>query len=76
MNISLSPELEAVLNEFALQKGVSPEELALDALRERFVANNGSTKSLDAWEQAVFGIGTDCGVSLPHSALGSEGLHE
>lgn len=30
----------------------------------------------DEWELAVLGIAKDCGVSLPDSALGSEGLYE
>jgi hypothetical protein len=31
---------------------------------------------LDDWERLLFGIGTDCGVSLPDAALSSEGLYE
>ena len=30
----------------------------------------------DEWERNVLGLATDCGVSLPHSALSGEGLYE
>ena len=38
MVITLGPELEAALNEQARHQGVAVEVLALDALRERFLA--------------------------------------
>ncbi len=38
MVITLGHDLEAALNDQARKQGVSPELLALDALRERFLA--------------------------------------
>jgi len=38
MVITRPPELETALNELARRRGVAPEVLALDALRERLVA--------------------------------------
>jgi hypothetical protein len=37
MNITLTPELERALAEQADKRGTTPERLALDCLRERFV---------------------------------------
>ena len=36
MVITLGPDLEAILNDLARQQGVTPEALALKALRKRF----------------------------------------
>ena len=37
MVITLEPELEAALNQAALRRGVAPELLVVDALRQRFL---------------------------------------
>lgn len=76
MVITLGPELEAVLNNLARQQGVTPEILALGALRERFIAPSAPVRPMDEWEQRLLGAATDCGVSLPHEAVSSEGLYE
>jgi hypothetical protein len=76
MVITLGPELEAALNELARRQGVAPELLALNALRDRFLAPARSVEPQDEWEQRLLQAATDCGVSLPHSALSSEGLYE
>ena len=41
MVITLGPELEKTLNDLAQQEGVSPEVLALEALRERSLPRRG-----------------------------------
>jgi hypothetical protein len=76
MEITLSPELEAALNGLARQRGVAPETLALNMLRDRIIALTEAVKPRDEWERMVLGAGTNCGVSLPHNALSSEGLYE
>lgn len=76
MNIVLTPELAAVLNELAGRRGVSPQELALEALRSQFLRDGATLTPVDDWERIVLGVATDCGVSLPHSALSSEGIYE
>ena len=73
MQIALPSELEAALNESARRNGVSPQELALRALGERFLINSPPLPPTDEWERIVLGAATDCGVSLPHSVLSSEG---
>jgi len=76
MVITLTPELEAVLNELARRQGVAPEVLALSALRDRLIALTDAIETRDEWERLVLQAGTNCGVSLPHTALSSEGLYE
>lgn len=76
MVIRLSAELEAALNESARRQGVAPEVLADAVLRERFLSAGTPLTPRDEWERTVLGAATDCGVSLPHSAVSSEGLYE
>jgi hypothetical protein len=73
MTITLGPDLEAALNEHARRLGVAPETLALNALREKFAP---PLEPRDDWERLLLGAGSDCGVSLSHAALSSEGLYE
>jgi hypothetical protein len=74
MVITLSPELEPALNEAASRRGVAPEVLALDALRERFLGTIPQPR--DEWERRLLALAKDCGVSLPDSAVSSEGIYE
>lgn len=76
MVITLGPDLEAVLSDVARKQGVAPEELALSALRERFLANALRLEARDEWERGLLDAARDCGVSLPNSALSSEGLYD
>jgi hypothetical protein len=76
MVIKLPPQLEAALNEQARHRGVAPEVLALDALRDRFLPNLPAVGPQDEWEQRLFEAAIDCGVSVPDSALSSDGLYE
>jgi len=75
MVITLDPELEVALNELARRQGVAPEELAINALRERFLAF-AALQPRDEWERGLLGAARDCGVSLPDSALSSDGLYD
>ena len=76
MTITLTPQLEAVLSEQARRRGTDPEVLALDALRERFLPDSAVLEPRDEWERQLFGAAIDCGVSVPDSALSSDGLYE
>jgi hypothetical protein len=76
MVITLDPKLEAALNEAASQQGVAPEALALNALRERFLGVASALQPQDEWERGLLKAARDCGVSLPDSALSSEGLYD
>ena len=76
MVINLGPELTTALTEQARRRGVLPEELALTALRDRFLPSESPIKPQDDWERSLFGAAIDCGVSVPDSALSSDGLYE
>jgi hypothetical protein len=76
MVITLDPELEAALNVVARRERVAPEVLALNALRERFLTRASPIQPRDEWERRLLGAASDCGVSLSHEAVSSEGLYE
>ncbi len=76
MVISLPSQLESALSEQARQRGVAPEVLALEALRERFLPELPPIEPQDEWERRLFEAAIDCGVSVPDSALSSDGLYE
>jgi len=76
MVITLGQELEAALNAQACKQGVAPEVLVVNALRERFLGPIALLQPQDEWERGLLEAARDCGVSLPDSALSSEGLYE
>lgn len=73
MSITLDPELEARLIELAEKQCTTPETLALDALRQRFLR---LSEPQDEWERRLRALATDCGVVLPLEAMTSEGLYD
>jgi hypothetical protein len=75
MVVTIGPELEAALKDQARRKGVGPEELALNILREHFLVA-ASLQPRDEWERGLLEAARDWGVSLPNSALSSEGLYD
>jgi hypothetical protein len=75
MVITLDPQLEAALTEVARGQGIAPEVLALNALRERFLAA-AALQPRDEWERGLLAAARDCGVSLPDWAVSSEGLYD
>jgi hypothetical protein len=75
MVITLEPDLEAALSEQARKRGVAPEALALQALRERFLGPVVAPPR-DEWERRLRSAATDCGVSLSNEAVSSEGLYD
>lgn len=72
MTITLPPPLESALSARAAQRGLPAEELVLEILRERLAPPTPG----DEWEQRLSGAARDCGVSVPDSALSSDGLYE
>ena len=75
MVVTIGPELEAALNEHARRQGIGPEVLALNILREH-VPIGAPLQPRDEWERGLLAAARDWGVSLPDSALSSEGLYE
>ncbi|GEM_PF-974754 len=69
MTITLSPEVQAVLERESRQRGITPESLVVAALCEKFALSPTALRAEDDWEKLILGVGTDCGVSLSHEAL-------
>jgi hypothetical protein len=76
MVITLDRDLENALNERAQQQGVSPETLAIGALRAQFLSQTPSPEAGDDWVRRLRRIATDCGVALSDEAVSSEGIYE
>ncbi|CAN5293379.1 hypothetical protein BH11PLA2_BH11PLA2_51360 [soil metagenome] len=77
MVITLGQDLQTALGDAARRQGVAPEELAITALRERFVKVPPKLpEPRDEWERGLLAVATDCGVSPPDEALSSEGLYD
>ena len=76
MVITLGPELEAALNEAARRQGAAPDALALDVLRERFLATAAVLEPRDEWERGLLEAARPWEVSLADTALSSEGLYD
>jgi predicted transcriptional regulator len=75
MVITLDPELEAAISELAGRQGVAAEVLAVNALRERFLAA-ACLQPRDEWERGLLAAARECGVSLSDASLSSEGLYD
>jgi hypothetical protein len=76
MVLNLTPDVENALKEQARQRGIAPEDLALQTLQERFQPRPLPFEPRDEWERRLLAIAIPCGVSLPDSALSSDGLYE
>lgn len=75
MVVTLGPELEAALKEQAQQQGIDPETLAVKILRKRLLAT-ATLEPRDEWERGLLEAAKPWGVSLPDSALSSEGIYD
>jgi hypothetical protein len=75
MVITLSPDLETAIHEYALQRGGNAEEIAVDVLKEHFLTPNLPIAPRDEWERRLLALATPCGVSLSHEAVSSEGIY-
>ncbi len=75
MVIALDPELDAALRDLARRQGVAPETLIVNTLRERVLAA-AALRPRDDWERGLLAAARECGVSLPDSALTSDGLYD
>lgn len=76
MVLTLDAKLEAALHEHARRQGTTPENLALDALRARFLPTPVAIQPQDDWERELLALAKECGVSLPDEALSRETLYE
>jgi len=75
MELSLSPQLVKALADQAQRKGIEPDVLAEAVLRRELIPLPHPTP-VDEWEKRLFAAALDCGVSVPDTALSSEGLYD
>lgn len=66
MTITLTPDIENALTEQAREQGTTPETLALDGLREKFVPDKAQNNPVlieprDDWERLLASAGTYTG---------------
>jgi hypothetical protein len=81
MTITLTPDIEAAVADQARRQGTSPESLALDSLREKFVERQVHQsvpviEPRDEWERMLASIAVDTGVSLTDEQLSREVMYE
>lgn len=76
MILNLSPELLTAISNQAVTRGVAAEVLAEEVLRKHFLPKSAEPLSHDEWMRRLNEIPIDCGVSLPNSALSSDGLYD
>jgi hypothetical protein len=76
MVIHIPKQLEVAIDDQAKRRGVSPETLALEAIRERFQLKVPTEAEHEAWKRKLSEAASDCGVALTNEALSSEGLYE
>ncbi|MGI9057398.1 MAG: hypothetical protein ACR2H5_02365 [Ktedonobacteraceae bacterium] len=81
MTVTIAPELEVALAEEARRDGKTPEDIVLEAVREKLALAPENTKGYDLeprdeWERRILGIGVHTGVSLSDEAVSSEGIYQ
>jgi hypothetical protein len=76
MVINVRPELEAVLREVSQQQGITPEDLVLIALHERFLPSAKAIEPQDEWDRRLLAGVMNCGGSILNSALRREELYD
>jgi hypothetical protein len=76
MEIVVPSDVRTALAESAKVRGLTPEAMAVELLRERLVPAQPAIVPQDDWERRLLGAAKDYGVSLPPEALTSEGIYE
>ncbi|MGC1275073.1 MAG: CopG family transcriptional regulator [Planctomycetaceae bacterium] len=74
MTITLDAELEATLATAAKRRGVTPDALAQEILRERLHPQ--PIEPQDDWERRLLDAARDYGVSLSNEALSRESMYD
>ena len=75
MVITLVPALQSALDQLARERGIQPEALAIQVLRERLLAA-APPQPRDEWERELLAAARPWGVSLSDAALSSEAIYD
>lgn len=83
ITITLTPELEAAIDQEARWDGKTPEAIVVEAIWDRLKQKVKPTIQLapeliprDDWERLVLGIGSNAGGSLTNHQLSREVMYE
>ena len=76
MVITPDPKLEAALTAAAQKQGVAPEELALTALRQKYLPRPLPFAPRDEWERGLLEAAIDCGVPSPETTYSREEMYD
>jgi hypothetical protein len=76
MVITPDPELEAALTAAAQKRGVTPDALALEALRQKFLPRPLPFEPQDEWERGLLEAAIDCGVPHPDTTYSREEIYD
>lgn len=77
LTLELDPDLEALLNDSAHKRGVTPEAIAVQVLREKLsTLQPESLESRDDWERTLRSIATPRGFGLTNEQLGREEIYD
>ena len=76
MTIVVPQELEAALIAAAQKQSVTPEALALDALRAKYGPRPLPFEPRDEWERGLLEAAIDCGVPDPRTTYGREEIYD
>jgi len=76
VTIELGSELETRLAAMAQQSGKTPEEFALEVLRQRVLPRVWRDEPRDDFERLLREVGSPCGVSLSDEALSREEMYD
>jgi hypothetical protein len=74
MVLNISSDLETAIKTAATHQGVTAEEVAINALRDRFARPK--IEPQDDWGRLLLAASSDCGVSLSNEAVSSEGIYD
>ena len=75
MTLQLEPTLEAQLNERAQRDGVPAEDLVISAVQKLLKSTRLALIPQDDWEEEIFSIGRNCGITHTDFELSSEGIY-
>ncbi len=75
MVLPIQPDLQNALAA-ARKQSVTPEELAVNTLRQQFLPRPLPFEPRDEWERDLLEAAIDCGISLTNEAISSEGLYD
>ena len=77
LNITFTPDMEQAVADAARQRGLTPEDLVLQAVQEKVgTARPALREPRDDWERLLASLPVDAGVSLTDEQCSSENFYD